>query len=82
MEFDYYHEATGDEFEEYYRFVRRVADEDSELCEKAQANLEKGIYTKGRLNPLKEAGVAGEYSELSFEDSPMLTSSRISTEGL
>ena len=32
--------------------------EDFELCEKAQANLEKGIYHEGILNPLKENGVA------------------------
>lgn len=58
MEFDYYHKATGDKFEEYYKFVRQVAMEDYELCEKAQENLEKGIYKEGILNPVKETGVA------------------------
>ncbi len=31
--------------------------EDFELCEKAQANLERGIYGEGVLNPVKENGV-------------------------
>lgn len=31
--------------------------EDFELCEKAQANLERGVYGEGILNPLKENGV-------------------------
>lgn len=58
MEFDYYHQGTEAEFEEYYRFVRQVALEDFELCEKAQANLEKGVYGEGILNPNKEKSVA------------------------
>ncbi|KAH7357640.1 hypothetical protein BKA66DRAFT_500907 [Pyrenochaeta sp. MPI-SDFR-AT-0127] len=58
MEFDYYHMETGDKFEEYFKFVRQVAMEDYELCEKAQGNLEKGIYSGGILNPVKESGVA------------------------
>lgn len=57
MEFDYYHMESGDKFEEYFKFVRQVAIEDFELCEKAQENLEKGIYTEGILNPVKETGV-------------------------
>ncbi|KAI9746394.1 MAG: hypothetical protein M1818_000107 [Claussenomyces sp. TS43310] len=57
MEFDYYHQGTDAEFEEYFKFVRQVALEDFELCEKAQANLEKGIYGEGILNPNKENGV-------------------------
>jgi hypothetical protein len=57
MEFDYYHTESGDIFEEYFRFVRQVAIEDFELCEKAQENLEKGVYTEGILNPVKETGV-------------------------
>jgi len=57
MEFDYYHTESGDKFEEYFKFVRQVAIEDFELCEKAQENLEKGIYTEGILNPVKETGV-------------------------
>ena len=61
MEFDYYHQATGDEFEEYYKFVRQVAMEDFELCEKAQDNLTKGIYSEGILNPDKETGVACKF---------------------
>ena len=32
--------------------------EDFELCEKAQENLERGIYGEGILNPVKENGVA------------------------
>jgi hypothetical protein len=58
MEFDYYHSGSEKEFEEYFRFVRQVALEDFELCEKAQSNLEKGIYGEGILNPKKENGVA------------------------
>ncbi|OCK80004.1 hypothetical protein K432DRAFT_405076 [Lepidopterella palustris CBS 459.81] len=58
MEFDYYHKETGNKFEDYFKFVRQVAMEDYELCEKAQENLEKGVYTEGILNPVKETGVA------------------------
>ncbi|KAG0644982.1 Carnitine monooxygenase alpha subunit [Hyphodiscus hymeniophilus] len=58
MEFDYYHAGTEEEFEEYYKFVRQVALEDFELCEKAQENLERGVYGEGVLNPAKENGVA------------------------
>lgn len=58
MEFDYYHSGTEEEFEEYFKFVRQVAMEDFELCEKAQENLERGIYGEGILNPNKENGVA------------------------
>ena len=58
MEFDYYHAGTDEEFEEYFKFVRQVASEDFELCEKAQENLERGIYGEGILNPIKENGVA------------------------
>lgn len=59
MEFDYYFRGTDEEFEEYFKFVRQVAIEDYELCEKAQKNLEMGIYTEGILNPVKENGVVG-----------------------
>ncbi|KAK4544578.1 hypothetical protein LTR36_004150 [Oleoguttula mirabilis] len=58
MEFDYYNVDEGEKFEEYYKFVRQVALEDYELCEKAQYNLERGIYAEGVLNPQKENGVA------------------------
>lgn len=58
MEFDYYHRGSDEEFEGYFNFVRQVALEDFELCEKAQSNLEKGIYGEGILNPKKENGVA------------------------
>lgn len=57
MEFDYYHNGTQEEFDEYYKFVRQVALEDFELCEKAQWNLERGVYGEGILNPNKENGV-------------------------
>jgi hypothetical protein len=62
MEFDYYHMESGEKFEEYFKFVRQVAMEDYELCEKAQGNLEKGIYGEGILNPVKETGVACKFS--------------------
>jgi Ring hydroxylating alpha subunit (catalytic domain) len=58
MEFDYYHQGSDVEFEEYFKFVRQVALEDFELCEKAQSNLQKGIYREEILNPKKENGVA------------------------
>ncbi|KAK0660677.1 hypothetical protein DIS24_g3121 [Lasiodiplodia hormozganensis] len=70
MEFDYYHMESGEKFEEYFKFVRQVALEDYELCEKAQANLEKGVYAEGILNPNKENGVAyyqGRVLEMVFE---------------
>jgi hypothetical protein len=57
MEFDYYHNGTEEEFEEYFKFVRQVAVEDFELCEKAQQGLEGGVYGEGILNPVKENGV-------------------------
>jgi hypothetical protein len=57
MEFDYYHNGTDEEFEEYFKFVRQVAVEDFELCEKAQQGLEGGVYGEGVLNPDKENGV-------------------------
>jgi hypothetical protein len=62
MEFDYYHLAEGEKFEEYFKFVRQVAMEDFELCEKAQDNLAKGVYHEGILNPEKENGVSCEFS--------------------
>ncbi|KAI5461764.1 fungal-specific transcription factor domain-containing protein [Mariannaea sp. PMI_226] len=60
MEFDYYHKSPvgSEEFENYYKFARNVAIEDHELCEKAQENLNIGIYTEGILNPNKENGVS------------------------
>ena len=61
MEFDYYHLAEGEKFEDYYKFVRQVAMEDFELCEKAQDNLAKGVYHEGILNPEKENGVSCEF---------------------
>jgi hypothetical protein len=61
MEFDYYHLESGDKFEDYFKFVRQVAIEDFELCEKAQENLEKGVYNEGILNPEKETGVACKF---------------------
>ena len=42
----------------YFKFVRQVATEDFELCEIAQENLERGVYSEGILNPVKENGVA------------------------
>jgi hypothetical protein len=77
MEFDYYHVAEGEEFENYYKFVRQVALEDFELCEKAQANLEKGIYHEGILNPNQETGVACKLDTARI-DPRQLTLSRVS----
>lgn len=64
MEFDYYHMAEVDteEFKSYYSFVRTVGIEDHDLCEKAQENLNVGIYTEGHLNPKKENGVTCKHS--------------------
>ncbi|KAE8418306.1 hypothetical protein BDV36DRAFT_283100 [Aspergillus pseudocaelatus] len=58
MEFDYYHMESGEKFKEYFKFVRQVAMEDYELCEKAQDNLGRGVYSEGILNPEKENGVS------------------------
>ncbi|KAL4797603.1 fungal-specific transcription factor domain-containing protein [Aspergillus venezuelensis] len=60
MDFDYYHKEPlgASDFEEFFRFTRHVALEDIQLCEKAQQNLNVGIYTAGVLNPVKENGVA------------------------
>ncbi|KAK7961785.1 uncharacterized protein PG986_002610 [Apiospora aurea] len=58
MEFDYYNSSDGEAFEDYFKFVRRVAMEDYELCETVQGNLAKGVYSRGVLNPDKENGVA------------------------
>ncbi|KAK1149823.1 hypothetical protein N8T08_003374 [Aspergillus melleus] len=66
MEFDYYHVESGDKFEDYFKFVRQVAMEDYELCERAQHNLEKGVYSEGILNPEKENGVSF-YQDRVFE---------------
>jgi len=85
MEFDYYHLETGEKFEEYFKFVRQVALEDFELCEKAQANLEKGIYHEGILNPVKETGVAFYQQEVlkkvleQYEDEKAVTGPVIDT---
>ena len=60
MEFDYYFDDGNggtEGFEEYFKFVRRVAMEDFELCETAQGNLERGVYSQGCLNGEKESGV-------------------------
>ncbi|KNG90176.1 hypothetical protein ANOM_001386 [Aspergillus nomiae NRRL 13137] len=66
MEFDYYHMESGEKFKEYYKFVRQVAMEDYELCEKAQDNLGRGVYSEGILNPEKENGVSF-YQDRVFE---------------
>lgn len=57
MEFDYYHNGSNEEFEEYFKFVRQVALEDFELCEVVQGNLRRCVYGEGVLNPRKENGV-------------------------
>lgn len=64
MEFDYYFDdgKGGIEgFEDYFKFVRKVALEDFELCEVAQENLERGVYSQGVLNQVKESGVLREF---------------------
>ena len=64
MEFDYYFDdgKGGTEgFEDYYKFVRKVALEDFELCEVAQENLWRGVYSQGVLNQVKESGVLRKY---------------------
>lgn len=64
MEFDYYFDdgKGGTEgFDEYFKFVRKVALEDFELCEVAQENLERGVYSQGVLNQKKESGVLREF---------------------
>ena len=46
-------------FERYFRFVRRVAAEDFELCEGAQGNLARGVYSQGVLNVRRRRGRMG-----------------------
>ncbi|KAK7221777.1 hypothetical protein V2G26_009780 [Clonostachys chloroleuca] len=46
------------EFEVYFNFTRIVALEDLELSERAQMNLNIGIYIEGLLNPNKENGIS------------------------
>jgi hypothetical protein len=77
MEFDYYHLAEGEKFEEYFKFVRQVAMEDFELCEKAQDNLAKGVYHEGILNPKKENGVSCERIHFLTCPNMVLISSRL-----
>lgn len=68
MEFDYYFDDGDPEgdgmkgWPEYFQFVRKVAMEDFELCETAQGNLEKGVYSQGCLNGVKESGVVRKLS--------------------
>lgn len=79
MEFDYYHLETGDKFEDYYKFVRQVAMEDYELCEKAQDNLAKGVYHEGILNPEKENGVSCKWTPCSNDGKLITDMKRIQT---
>ncbi len=75
MEFDYYYDdgkGGVEGFEDYFKFVRKVAQEDFELCEVAQSNLERGIYSQGVLNQTKESGVLRKCSVLAL--SPYLYS--------
>lgn len=84
MEFDYYHLAEGERFEEYFKFVRQVAMEDYELCEKAQDNLARGVYHEGILNPEKENGVSCKFNAQSTSLDNLLIefSSRLPTASL
>jgi hypothetical protein len=69
MEFDYYFDdgkGGVEGFEDYFKFVRKVALEDFELCEVAQENLERGVYSQGVLNQVKESGVLREFVPLRF----------------
>jgi hypothetical protein len=77
MEFDYYHLESGEKFEEYFKFVRQVAMEDFELCEKAQDNLAKGVYHEGILNPEKENGVSCKLSFPRLPKKKILTPLRL-----
>lgn len=64
MEFDYYFDdgkGGMEGFEDYFKFVRKVALEDFELCEVAQNNLERGVYSQGVLNQVKESGVLRKF---------------------
>lgn len=83
MEFDYYYddgEPEGDGmkgFPEYFQFVRKVAMEDFELCETAQGNLEKGVYSQGCLNGVKESGVVRMFALPLFSCSSHLSASAL-----
>ncbi len=43
---------------------RRLTDEDVRICELVQANLQRGVYTRGPLSPRHENGVWAFHSWL------------------
>lgn len=47
-------DASDKEFADINAFYHQVLDEDKMLCEKAQENLNGGIYVNGELHPEKE----------------------------
>ena len=57
MEFNYYYIESGSKFKKYFKFIKQVIIENFKLYKKAQKNLEKGIYTKGIFNLIKETRV-------------------------
>jgi hypothetical protein len=48
------HNASDEEFGNLCEFYKQVLDEDKELCERAQENLNGGVYINGELHPEKE----------------------------
>ncbi|KAI9021841.1 putative phenylpropionate dioxygenase [Hyaloraphidium curvatum] len=49
--------ASKAEVDSFVEFFKKLEQEDFDLCEATQKNLEKGIYSKGVLHPVKETGV-------------------------
>lgn len=48
--------ATDEEFKAIIDFYHQVLDEDKVLCDRAQANINTGVYINGEFHPQKEKG--------------------------
>ena len=48
--------ATDAEFNAIIEFYHQVLDEDKVLCDRAQANINTGVYINGEFHPQKEKG--------------------------
>ncbi|KAI9005088.1 hypothetical protein DFJ74DRAFT_692793 [Hyaloraphidium curvatum] len=48
---------TQHDVEQFMYFMKQVGEEDYELCELANLNLERGVYSRGVLHPSAELGV-------------------------
>lgn len=48
--------ATDDEFDTISSLFKKVMSEDKLLCERAQANINSGVFVNGEMHPIKESG--------------------------